>query len=222
MVLVVIALIPCILSAIWNSGVQSFVYSSGDAQLMRSYLLASDSWSGYWEFGKVHRKPILKAGLTAFLPLVLISYTVGGLWEGLFAIVRKHEIAEGFLVTGILYALILPPTIPYWMSPLEYLLELSRKELFGGTGMNILNPAFTCSCFLYFTFPTYMTGSIWSGTNISLVQESFENKEQIDGTSQASALTVYNISNDIKRIHVDAIASNNLHKSVLTLHSFKQ
>lgn len=205
MFLVVIALIPCTLVAIWNTGVQSFVYSKGDAEIMNAYFQASASWSGYWAFTGKHAWLILREGLTIFLPIVFISYAVGGFWEGLFAIVRRHEIAEGFLVTGILYALILPPTIPYWMVALGVSFGvIVCKELFGGTGMNILNPALTCRCFLYFAFPTYMTGSIWSGRTI-------------DATSQPSALAAYNISNDIQRIHVDAIAANDLHQPVSTL-----
>jgi len=204
MILVVIALTPCILVAIWNSGLQSFVYSKGDAQVFAAYLEASKSFSGYFQFAAQHWRPVLYEGLLIFLPLVLISYTVGGLWEGFFAIVRGHEIAEGFLVTGILYALILPPTIPYWMAALGVSFGVViSKELFGGTGMNILNPALTCRAFLYFSFPTYMTGSIWSG-------------RVIDATSQPSILALYNIPSEVKRIHVDAIASNDLQVPVST------
>ncbi len=204
MILVVSALIPCILVAIWNTGMQSFVYSEGHQELMNAYFQASASWSGYWHFATLHWRPILTQGLTIFLPIVFISYAVGGFWEAVFAVVRKTEIAEGFLVTGILYALILPPTIPYWMVALGVSFGvIISKELFGGTGMNILNPALTCRCFLYFAFPAYMTGSIWSG-------------QMIDAYSQPSALAVFNVSNDIKRVHVDAIASNQLHEQVAT------
>lgn len=89
-----------------------------------------------------------------FLPLLFISYAVGGTCEVLFAIIRKHKIAEGLLVTGMLYPLILPPTIPYWMAALGIAFGVVMgKELFGGTGMNILNPALTGRAFLFFTFP---------------------------------------------------------------------
>ena len=117
MLLVVIALIPCTLMAIWNTGLQKFIYAGGDYRIMNEYLAASTSFSEYFAFaGKDDRwMTILKYGLGAFLPIVFISYAVGGLWEGIFAVARGHEISEGFLVTGILYALILPPTIPYWM-----------------------------------------------------------------------------------------------------------
>ena len=173
MILVVLALLPCVIVAIWNSGVQSFVYSSGNYELMNAYLDASLSLKGYFKFASLHWIPILQGGLAAFLPLVLISYAVGGFWEGLFAAMRKHEIAEGFLVTGLLYPLILPPTIPYWMAALGISVGIVlSKELFGGTGMNILNPALTCRCFLYFAFPTAMTGEIWAGRNTEVVRSS--------------------------------------------------
>ena len=118
MVLVVFALIPCILMAIWNTGLQSFVYSSGDYKLMNEYFSSSTSLSSYVDFVMKDNRylTILKLGCIAFFPLVFISYAVGGIWEAIFAVVRRHEISEGFLVTGILYVLILPPTIPYWMA----------------------------------------------------------------------------------------------------------
>lgn len=212
MILVVLSLFPCILAAIWNAGVQSLVYGSGNSSLMESYLQASASWKGYSAFAIAHWQPILAEGLTIFVPLVLISYGVGGFWEALFACIRKHEIAEGFLVSGILYALILPPTIPYWMAALGISVGIIlSKELFGGTGMNILNPALSCRCFLYFSFPAYMSGEVWAGRNLSFVKESLLKMNQqagVDSYSQASALSVYNLSSEIKRIHVDAIAAN--------------
>lgn len=203
MILVVIALFPCILAAIWNTGVQAFVYSSGSAPLMDIFLKASESWQGYWSFTTAHWRPILWKGMIGFLPYVAISYGVGGIWETIFACVRKHDIAEGFLVTGILYALILPPTLPYWMAALGISVGIIlSKELFGGTGMNILNPALVCRCFLFFAFPAYMTGEVWVGRNLAQVRESVL---KMDGISQASALAVYNLSSDVKRVHVDAI-----------------
>ena len=213
MILVVFALMPCVVVAIWNSGVQSYVYSSGDSALMDQYLLASLSLGEYAQFAKCHWLPILIAGLKAFVPLVLLSYVVGGFWEGLFAVIRKHEIAEGFLVTGLLYPLILPPTIPYWMAALGISVGIVlAKELFGGTGMNIINPALACRCFLYFAFPAAMTGAVWAGSNVEVVRTSLLKMNQqapIDAYTQASALAVYQMgSENVKRIHVDAIAAN--------------
>ena len=129
----------------------------------------------------------------------------------------SHEITEGFLVTGILYALILPSTIPYWMVAVGVAAGvILGKEVFGGSGMNIVNPALACRAFLFFTFPGKMSGDVWAGTNPTVVRESLLKMNQeahttsLDGYSQATRLARYNISPEIKRIHVDAIASNDL------------
>lgn len=217
MLLVVVALIPCILMAIWNTGLQKFVYSSGDYHLMNEYLTGAASFKGYFDFVAKNGRylTIIWQGLMAFLPIVLISYAVGGFWEALFAVVRKHEISEGFLVTGVLYALILPATIPYWMVAVGVSIGvIFSKEVFGGSGMNIVNPALACRAFLFFTFPGKMSGNIWAGTNPTVVRESLVKMNQeaqtstIDGYTQASPLSIFNVTSDIKRIHVDAIAAN--------------
>ncbi|QVL58404.1 MAG: NADH:ubiquinone reductase (Na(+)-transporting) subunit B [Simkaniaceae bacterium] len=210
MMIVVYALVPCILVAIWNSGVQGFVYGSGSIATFDEYLKASETFGGYFAFGKSHFWPILQKGLIAFLPIMILSYAVGGFWEVLFAIIRRHEVSEGFLVTGMLFALILPSTIPYWMAAVGVSAGVViGKEIFGGTGMNILNPALVCRAFLFFAFPTKMTGPVWVGTNTTEVGQSIQrmNKEigEIDGISQASILNRFNISTDIKRVHIDAI-----------------
>ncbi len=219
MILVVLALLPCCLMAIWNTGLQKLVYGSGDFQLMEEYLAASLSFEDYFAFaGKDGRwMSILQLGLVAFLPVMLISYAVGGLWEGLFACVREHEIAEGFLVTGLLYPLILPPTIPYWMVAVGVSFGVVMgKELFGGSGMNIMNPALTCRAFLFFTFPNKMSGDVWVGTNPTTIRTSLQTinsdagRTTLDGYSQATPLGIFNIADDVKRIHVDAIASNSV------------
>ena len=225
MVLVVIALIPCILMAIWNTGLQSFVYSSGDYNLMNEYLSSATSFSSYFDFAAKDNRylTILKLGLIAFIPLVFISYAVGGIWEAIFACVRGHEISEGFLVTGILYVLILPPTIPYWMAAVGVSVGVVlSKEVFGGSGMNIVNPALACRAFLFFAFPGKMSGDVWVGTNPTVVRESLVKMNQdahttaLDGYTQATKLAQYNITHEIKRIHVDAIATNNLGHDVGT------
>lgn len=210
MMIVVYALIPCILVAIWNSGVQSFVYGSGSVSLFDEYLKASETFGGYFAFGKAHFLPIIQKGLIAFLPIMILSYAVGGFWEVLFAVIRRHEVSEGFLVTGMLFALILPSTIPYWMTAVGVSAGVViGKEFFGGTGMNILNPALVCRAFLFFAFPTKMTGPIWIGTHTTEIQQSIQgmNKDvrEIDGISQASILNRFNITSDIKRVHIDAI-----------------
>jgi Na+-transporting NADH:ubiquinone oxidoreductase subunit B len=152
---------------------------------------------------------------------VLLSYAVGGFWEAVFAAVRGHEISEGFLVTGILYVLVLPSTIPYWMAAVGVSVGIVlSKEVFGGSGMNIVNPALACRAFLFFTFPGKMSGDIWVGTNPTAIRQSLlkMNSEahltSLDGYSQASKLSKVNISLDIKRIHADALATNDLGSQV--------
>ncbi|MBA3722033.1 MAG: Na(+)-transporting NADH-quinone reductase subunit B [Parachlamydiaceae bacterium] len=223
MMIVVFALIPCILMALWNTGLQSFVYSSGDYRLMNDYLAGAQSLQGYFNFAfsNGHFWSILKAGFIALAPVVIITYMVGGLCEAIFAVVRGHELTEGFLVTGILYALILPSTIPYWMVAVGVAAGvILGKEVFGGSGMNIVNPALACRAFLFFTFPGKMSGDVWVGTNPTVVRESLlkmnkdANTTSLDGYSQATPLANYNATPEIKRIHVDAIASNSLGSDV--------
>ncbi len=217
MILVVVSLVPCIIMSIWNSGMQKFVYGSARYDFLSEYMHASTSFSAYikFAFSDFRFLTILKYGLFTFVPITAVSYMVGGFWEVLFASVRKHEISEGFLVTGILYALILPSTIPYWMVAVGVSLgTILGKELFGGTGMNIFNPALICRCILFFSFPAQMTGDIWVGTNPTKIKESVtvintqSHLPMIDNVSTASPLNLFNISTDIKRVHVDAIASN--------------
>jgi Na+-transporting NADH:ubiquinone oxidoreductase subunit B len=219
MLLVVVALLPCICMAIWNTGLQGFVYSSGDFRLMNEFLEASRSWEGYWNFAFTADRylSILSFGLQTFLPIVLLSYLIGGFWEVFFACIRGHEVSEGFLVTGILYALILPPTIPYWMVAIGVSAGvILAKEVFGGSGMNIMNPALTCRAFLFFSFPGRMSGNVWVGQNPTEVRDSLIKMNQevhstvIDGYTQATALAKFNITPEIKRIHIDAIASNDI------------
>lgn len=222
MILVVIALLPAIFMAIWNTGLQSLVYSSGQASLMHEFLEASTSFSGYFHFVQGRVGAILYEGLKIFLPIVAISYIVGGLCEALFACIRRHEINEGFLVTGILYPLVLPPTIPYWMVAVGVAAGVTLgKEIFGGTGMNIMNPALMCRAFLFFAYPGRMSGNVWVGGDAgtvkqSLMQMNSEMKEGMAPFTQATPLARFNISHDIKRAHVDAIATNNLGDQVGT------
>lgn len=230
MVLVVVALIPCILMGIWNTGLQSFVYSSGDYHLMDEYLASSHSLTDYFSFTAKDNRwlAILKEGLIIVLPLILLTYVVGGLWEAFFACVRGHEISEGFLVTGILFVLIMPPTIPYWMAAVGVSVGvIFAKEVFGGSGMNIINPALACRAFLFFAYPGKMSGNVWVGSNPTIVRESLLKMNQeahttpLDGYTQATKLAVFNVPQEIKRIHIDAIATNNLGKDVGTLHTIE-
>lgn len=142
MMTVVVALVPCLLFGIWNVGHQHFLaVGNADAALIDKVLL----------------------GLQLVLPIILVSYATGGLAEAAFAIVRKHPINEGFLVTGILIPLIVPPTIPLWQVGLASVFGVViAKEVFGGTGMNVLNVAMTARAFLYFAYPSEISGEVWT------------------------------------------------------------
>jgi Na+-transporting NADH:ubiquinone oxidoreductase subunit B len=120
-------------------------------------------------------------GLLYFLPVYLVTVIVGGVWEVLFAIVRRHEVNEGFLVTSALFPLILPPTIPLWQVALGISFGVVLgKEVFGGTGKNFLNPALTARAFLFFAYPAAITGDqVWIA---------------VDGISRATPLGIMSVA----------------------------
>lgn len=106
-------------------------------------------------------------GACFFMPVYITVFIVGGFWEVVFASIRKHEINEGFFVTSILFALILPPTIPLWQAALGISFGVvMAKEIFGGTGRNFLNPALAGRAFLFFAYPAFMSGdSVWTAVD---------------------------------------------------------
>ncbi len=141
MILVVIALGPCLVFGMFNAGYQA--------------LLAAGETPGIIES--------MFKGTLIFMPILLTSYAVGGFWEVLFSVIRKHEINEGFLVSGLLFPLTLPPTIPLWQVALGISFGIVvGKEIFGGTGKNFLNPALTARAFVYFSYPAYLSGEVWT------------------------------------------------------------
>ncbi|WP_150303976.1 NADH:ubiquinone reductase (Na(+)-transporting) subunit B [Pseudomonas saliphila] len=115
-------------------------------------------------------------GAAYFLPVYLVTFLVGGFWEVVFATVRKHEVNEGFFVTSVLFALILPPDIPLWQVALGISFGVViGKEVFGGTGKNFLNPALTGRAFLFFAYPAEISGdAVWTA---------------VDGYASATALS---------------------------------
>lgn len=106
-------------------------------------------------------------GAAYFLPVYATTFIVGGFWEVLFAIIRKHEVNEGFFVTSILFALILPPTIPLWQVALGISFGVVvGKEIFGGTGKNFINPALAGRAFLFFAYPAQLSGNaVWTSAD---------------------------------------------------------
>jgi Na+-transporting NADH:ubiquinone oxidoreductase subunit B len=168
MITVVIALLPCIVMALWNTGYQAqLAIAKGAAPL--------DSWQS-WLWATIglpynFDNPILCVvfGALQFLPIYAVTMLAGGIAEPLFAMVRKHEVNEGFLVSGLLIPLTLPPTIPLWMVVLGTLFGLViGKEVFGGSGMNFLNPALVARAFLFFAYPAAMSGDMaWIAADMS-------------------------------------------------------
>ncbi len=167
MVMVVVSLIPCIFMAMYNTGLQAnLAIASSDAitpiQTWQTQLAQSLGCS--FEPGIISN---MIHGAAYFLPVYIVCMTVGGLWEVLFSVVRKHEINEGFLVTGMLFPLTLPPTIPLWQVALGISFGVViGKEVFGGTGKNFLNPALTARALLYFAHPAEITGNtVWTAAD---------------------------------------------------------
>ncbi len=141
MITVVIALLPVLLFSMWNQGYQ--------------YLKQIQPEVDFWDaFGH---------GAMDILPMIVVSYAVGLGIEFAFAIFRGHEVNEGYLVTGLLIPMIMPVGLPLWMLAISVVFAVViGKEAFGGTGMNILNPALTARAFAFFAYPTYMSGNqVW-------------------------------------------------------------
>ncbi|TDS11538.1 Na+-transporting NADH:ubiquinone oxidoreductase subunit B [Maribacter caenipelagi] len=147
---VIMALIPVLIFSMFNAGYQHFSAINGfpaDFSLMNDFL----TWDNFW------------IGIIKVLPLVVVSYGVGLIVEFIFAVIKGHEVEEGYLVTGMLVPLIVPIDTPLWMLSVAVVFGVViGKEVFGGTGMNILNPALTIRAFLFFAYPTWMSGDkVW-------------------------------------------------------------
>ena len=166
---------PAMFFGMWNVGYQANTAIAGglaapaDWHGMLIALLAGHDPASLWDN--------MIYGTVFFLPVYATTFIVGGFWEVLFAIVRKHEVNEGFFVTSILFALIVPPTIPLWQVALGISFGVViGKEVFGGTGKNFLNPALTGRAFLFFAYPAQISGElVWTA---------------VDGFSGATMLSV--------------------------------
>ena len=149
---VIMAMVPCLIFGMFNAGYQHNL-AVGEIQAVTSGFFSSEFWTmanfmiGFWKI----------------LPLIIVSYGVGLGIEFIFAIIKGHEVEEGYLVTGMLVPLIVPIDIPLWMLAVAVIFGVViGKEVFGGTGMNILNPALTIRAFLFFAYPTWMSGDkVW-------------------------------------------------------------
>lgn len=161
MSLVVVALLGTIFMAMYNTGLQAHLAIEAGALPLDNWRTTVMQGIGL-PFASANFAANFIHGALYFLPVLLVTYAVGGAWEGLFAQVRRHEINEGFLVTGMLIPLTLPPTIPLWQVAIGVSFGVViGKEIFGGTGMNILNPALTARAFLFFAYPAEISGDVW-------------------------------------------------------------
>ncbi len=162
--LVVVAVVPCTLFAMWNTGHQAAL------SMQQLGLDQPLGWQGRLIGAlEVSVEPVsvganILVGALYFVPIYAVTILAGGFWEVLFAGIRNHEINEGFFVTSILYALILPATTPLWQVALGISFGVViAKEAFGGTGKNFMNPALAGRAFLYFAYPVEMSGdAVWT------------------------------------------------------------
>lgn len=161
---VIVALIPALIFGMWNVGYQHYLALglAGEMSFIDNILF----------------------GAVKVLPMVVVSYGVGLAIEFAFCIYKGHQINEGYLVTGMLIPLIMPVDLPLWMLAISVIFAVViGKEVFGGTGMNILNPALTARVFAFFAYPTYMSGDkVWINTSTR------EGQSVVDGYSGATAL----------------------------------
>ena len=141
MVTVIIALLPALIYGIYNTGYQHYIQTEESFTFLEAFI------HGSWKI----------------IPMIIVSYVVGLSIEFGFAVYRGHEVNEGYLVTGLLIPMVMPIDIPLWMVGISTAFAvLVAKEAFGGTGMNILNPALTARAFAFFAYPTYMSGNkVW-------------------------------------------------------------
>ncbi len=164
MVTVILAMVPALLFGMWNAG-----------NLHYAALGLADSMTFMDKF---------LFGAIKIVPMIVVSYAVGLGVEFIFCIIKKHQIQEGFLVSGMLIPLIMPIDIPLWMLAISVVFAVViGKEVFGGTGMNILNPALTARAFAFFAYPSYMSGDkVWINTSAA------EGQSVVDGFSGATVL----------------------------------
>ncbi|MGB1581364.1 MAG: NADH:ubiquinone reductase (Na(+)-transporting) subunit B [Nevskiales bacterium] len=163
MIYVWLAAMPCLIVACYNTGLQA------NLAMQAMGLTSTEGWHGVvMDLFRVGYDPdslwaCFWHGFWYYIPVYMVVFIVGGIWEVLFAAVRNHEVNEGFFVTSILFSLTLPPTIPLWQAAIGISFGVViGKEVFGGTGKNFLNPALTGRAFLFFAYPAQMSGdAVW-------------------------------------------------------------
>jgi Na+-transporting NADH:ubiquinone oxidoreductase subunit B len=178
MITVVVAMLPVLLFGLWNTGYQHYT-ALGDAESAKSIFDCAIY------------------GLIQVLPIIVVSYGVGLGIEFAFCQIKGHKVNEGFLVTGMLIPLCLPPTIPLWMVAVGTAFAvIIGKEVFGGTGMNLLNPALTARVFLFFAYPAFMSGEyradqeyVWFSANRADVVDGFSGATMLSQVAEGKQLS---------------------------------
>ena len=164
MIIVWLAVIPAALWGMYNLGHNTLGFMDKN-HLITTFALFSEDWRfAILQMMGFSLQPDiineLAVGMAYFIPLYAVVFAVGGFWEVLFCIVKGHPINEGFFVTSILFALIVPPSIPLWEAALGISFGVVLgKEIFGGTGMNFMNPALVGRAFLFFAYPAECSGN---------------------------------------------------------------
>jgi len=197
MITVVVAIVPCIVFAIYNTGYQAnLAISQGAAPLKDWHTILFTTLGG--EFDVTSSLMNWLVGALYYIPVLAVCFGVGGGIEAVGSIIRREDVNEGFLVTGMLIPLILPPTIPLWQVGLGTAFGIIfGKEVFGGTGMNFLNPALVTRAFLFFAYPAYISGTApWiaaefvdvdSFTGATLLAQAAETPGVLDGANWMDA-----------------------------------
>jgi Na+-transporting NADH:ubiquinone oxidoreductase subunit B len=194
---VIVAMLPCLLWAIWNTGAQHF---HAIAHLIAAGKTTAAAYVPGWLqalFAPNVAAPTafdtIVFGLQRMLPILIVSYGVGLGIEMMFSVIRKEEVSEGFLVSGMLIALIVPASIPLWQLAIGVAFAVVLgKEVFGGTGMNIFNPALMVRAFLFFAFPAQMSGDfVWVAGNQAPTGVP---GSLVDGYSQPTPLAVVKVA----------------------------
>ena len=167
MIMVWLATFPTMFWGMYNIGNQTVMALLSTYSAVDMTPVIAESWRLSWVFANA--QGVMEAtwaskmllGATYFVPIYATVFVVGGFWEVLFAVIRKHEVNEGFFVSSVLFSLILPPTLPLWQAALGITFGIVvAKEIFGGTGRNFLNPALAGRAFLYFAYPANMSGGL--------------------------------------------------------------
>lgn len=205
MSMVILALLPCIFMACYNTGYQAQKTIAATGYTAPIHDVQEMIWNGSWRYAALDAigidigglkggflspsniLPCFIHGLLFFLPVYIVCMAVGGTCELIFSVIRGHEINEGFLVTGMLFPLTLPATIPLWQVAIGIAFGVViGKEIFGGTGKNFLNPALTARAFLYFAYPKQISGDkVW--TAVGTFSET-PTSDMVDGYSGATML----------------------------------